>query len=48
MVTTDRVLEIFANARTLQADALEILALEKIRNAAEKAWAQRSAPQTTW
>ena len=38
MVATDRVLEIFADARVLQADALEMLAQGKIRNAAEKAW----------
>ena len=29
---------IFADARTLQEDALEMLELDKIRNAAEKAW----------
>ena len=38
MVATDRVLEIFADARILQADALEMLAQGKFRNAAEKAW----------
>ena len=38
MVATDRVKEIFADARDLQADALEMLALGKVRNAAEKAW----------
>ena len=38
MVATDRVLEIFADARVLQADALEMLAQGKVRNAAEKAW----------
>ena len=38
MVATDRVLEIFADARILQADALEMLAQGKVRNAAEKAW----------
>ena len=38
MVATDRVREIFTDARGLQADALEMLALGKIRNAAEKAW----------
>ena len=38
MVTTDRVREIFADARALQADALEMLTLGDVRNAAEKAW----------
>ena len=38
MVATDRVLEIFADARVLQADALEMLTQGKVRNAAEKAW----------
>ena len=38
MVATDRVREIFTDARALQADALELLALGKVRNAAEKAW----------
>ena len=38
MVVTDRVREIFAEARVLQADALEVLALGDVRNAAEKAW----------
>ena len=38
MVVTDRVREIFADARVLHADALEMLAQGKIRNAAEKAW----------
>ena len=38
MVATDRVREIFADARDIQADALEMLALGKLRNAAEKVW----------
>ena len=38
MVATDRVREIFADARALQSDALEMLALGDVRNAAEKAW----------
>ena len=38
MVTADRVQEIFADARTLYDDALEMLELGKVRNAAEKAW----------
>ena len=38
MVATDRVKEIFTDARTLQSDALEMLALGEVRNAAEKAW----------
>ena len=36
--TTDRVGELFADARTLYDDALEMLAQGRIRNAAEKAW----------
>ena len=35
---TNRIEEIFADARELQADALEMLALGKVRNAAEKDW----------
>ena len=38
MVATDRVRVLFADARGLQADALEMLAQGRIRNAAEKAW----------
>ena len=38
MVATDRVRDLFADARDLQADALEMLAQGRIRNAAEKAW----------
>ena len=38
MVATDRVRALFADARDLQSDALEMLALGRIRNAAEKAW----------
>ena len=38
MVATDRVREIFADARALQSDAVEMLALGDVRNAAEKAW----------
>ena len=39
MVTTDDQVDgIFADARTLYADALEMLDLGKLRNAAEKAW----------
>ena len=38
MVATDRVRALFADARDLQADALEMLAQERVRNAAEKAW----------
>ena len=36
--TTDRVSELFADARVLYSDALEMLAQGRIRNAAEKAW----------
>ena len=36
--STDRVQAIFQDARELQADALEMLALGKVRNAAGKAW----------
>ena len=35
---TDRIQAIFRDARELQADALEMLAQGRIRNAAEKAW----------
>ena len=35
---TNRIEEIFQDARELQTDALEMLALGRIRNAAEKAW----------
>ena len=35
---TDRVQAVFQDARALQADALEMLAQGRIRNAAEKAW----------
>ena len=38
MVATDRVRALFADARDLQADALEMLAQVRMRNAAEKAW----------
>ena len=38
MVTTDRVRVIFADARTLYYDALEMLEQGRIRNSAEKAW----------
>ena len=36
--TTDRVSELFADARTVYDDALEMLAQGRLRNAAEKAW----------
>ncbi len=38
MVATDRTRELFADARTLYADALEMLDQRRLRNAAEKAW----------
>ena len=38
MVATDRVRFLFADARTLYDDAIEMLDQGKIRNAAEKAW----------
>lgn len=38
MVATDRVYEIFADARALQGSSLERLAAGDIRDAAEKAW----------
>ena len=38
MVATDRVREIFANARDVHAGALDQLAGGDIRDAAEKAW----------
>ena len=36
--TTDRVSELFADAELLYGDAIEMLAVGKLRNAAEKAW----------
>ncbi len=36
--TDDQASSIFSDARTLYADALEMLEAEKLRNAAEKAW----------
>ena len=38
MVATDRVRVIFADARTLYDDALEMLDQGKVRNSAEKTW----------
>ena len=38
MVATDRVSAIFAEARSVQADALRLLEAGDIRDAAEKAW----------
>ena len=38
MVATDRVQEMFADSRVLYDDAIEMLAQDKLRNAAEKAW----------
>ena len=38
MVVSDRVRELFSDSRTLYDDALEMLAQDRIRNAAEKAW----------
>ena len=38
MVATDRVNFLFADARSLYDDAIEMLDQGKIRNAAEKAW----------
>lgn len=38
MVATDRVTEIFADARAVHADALRLLAAGDVRDAAEKAW----------
>ncbi len=45
MVITDRVSEIFADARAMQAEALRQLGLGDVRDAAEKAWcaAKRAA-----
>ena len=45
MVITDRVAEIFADARAMQAEALRQLEQRDIRDAAEKAWcaAKRAA-----
>ena len=36
--TTDRVSELFADAELLYGDAIEMLAVGKLRHAAEKAW----------
>ena len=38
MLATDRVKEIFADARAMQAESLERLAVGDVRDAAEKAW----------
>ena len=38
MVATDRVQEMFEDSRVLYDDATEMLAQDKLRNAAEKAW----------
>ena len=38
MVMTEQAQAVFDDARVLQADALEMLVMGKIRNAAEKAW----------
>ncbi len=38
MLSTDRVSAIFADARSVQADALRLLEASDIRDAAEKAW----------
>ena len=38
MVATDSVQEMFADSRGLYDDAMEKLAQDKLRNAAEKAW----------
>ena len=48
VVATDQVREIFADARALQADALEMLALDKVRNAAEKAWGATKRATDAW
>ena len=47
-IRTNRIEEIFQDARELQADALEMLALGRIRNAAEKAWGQPSGLRSPW
>ena len=38
MVATDRGQEMFADSRVLYDDAIEMLAQDKLRNSAEKAW----------
>ena len=48
MVATDQVREISTDARALQADAVEMLALRKVRNAAEKAWAAPKLARIYW
>ena len=45
---TNRIEEIFQDARELQADALDMLALGKIRNAAEKAWGATKRATALW
>ena len=44
----NRIENIFQDARELQADALEMLARGRIRNAAEKAWGRRRGPPMPW
>ncbi len=46
MVETERVTAIFEEARVLYSDALEELGRDKLRNAAEKAWAPLNGPPT--
>ena len=50
MVATDRVRALFADARDLQADALEMLEQGLLRNAAEKAWGatKRATDALAW
>ena len=45
---SDRVQAVFQDARALQADALEMMALGKVRNAAEKAWGVTKRAPTPW
>ena len=48
-IRTNRIEEIFQDACELQADALEMLAQGRIRNAAEKAWGgQPSGLRSPW
>ena len=48
VATNDQVRAIFDDARTLHADALEMLDQGKVRNAAEKAWGATKRATDAW
>ena len=48
MVATGRAREIFADARALRDDALDMLAQGLLRNAAEKAWGAAKRATDAW